>query len=337
MKILDRKYVTMQKMPRIALSDPISSHSSLIRAELCSLQLPLFALKTKGLQKVTGFDSEGTLNLGTMQKKYGFYTLYKNHNVPGILSYSLHTAFLSMVAEKGFPFVNPITWRWRDLCDRLSLSCSGRILQQLKHAILATLGIQIFSSQALYASNEKGLVLLDGQFAIYEKVKFASPQSKLPQANSPSALWLSEWYVSNLNTGLMISLDYDIWRRLNKKSPIASRLYELLLVNSHNFEKELAVSYGRLVEILPIRRERYFSDAKKQLKLAFAALLEAGLIGTVEWREDKASIAHLTVPYGPVIRSLVIARADAEDESISSSLRQFVSKSGIFQVAVPED
>ena len=43
-----------------------------------------------------------------------------------------------------------------------------------------------------------------------------------------NAVGLSQWYLDNLNALYSGPLDYNLWRSLNARSPIASRLYEFL-------------------------------------------------------------------------------------------------------------
>ena len=48
-----------------------------------------------------------------------------------------------------------------------------------------------------------------------------------------NGVWLSSWYLDNLNALYSAPLDHALWRAPNEKSPIASRLYEFLFFKFH--------------------------------------------------------------------------------------------------------
>src|ERR1700681_1373857 len=90
-------------------------------------------------------------------------------------------------------------------------------------------------------------------------------------------VWFSDWYLANLNSFYTAPIDYHLWRALNERSPIASRLYEFLLFNFAGRHPQLTINYAKLAQFLPIRVERYLSDARRQLDEAME-LLQQNLV-----------------------------------------------------------
>src|SRR5207244_12870142 len=108
-------------------------------------------------------------------------------------------------------------------------------------------------------------------------------------------------------------LDYDLWRSLNEKSLIASRLYEFLFFKFYGANDLLRFNYPTLVKFIPARTERYLSDARKQLDPAFAHLTEAGLLSKTQWIESKKGLPQILLHRGPLLTSAVAPVTEATD------------------------
>src|SRR5206468_2868571 len=113
--------------------------------------------------------------------------------------------------------------------------------------------------------------------------------SRMPDGSIADSnyVWLADWYLANLNTLFTAPLDYDLWRYLDQRSPIASRLYEFLLLNFYSGTPLLRINYPNLAQYLPIRPEKYFSDAKRQLDPAGKLLMLMDITETVDWAKTK--------------------------------------------------
>jgi hypothetical protein len=281
-----------------------------IKAEANLLRLPLFALSTKGLRTLDGIECRGTITRNDETHNFAFRasrntaTLY-----PGPLSRAVHLAFLSLATDRGFPLANPISWGWRDLCRRMGISCSGREVQQIKVAIEATSGLSIKSQYAVYSKPDGRMIRTqDEGLHLYERYAFIGselPDGSLAEANY---LWLSGWYLDNLNAMFTAPLDYELWRWLDRQSPIASRLYEFLLVNFYSGTPVLRINYEKLAQFLPVKLERYRSDARRQLAPAFNLLELADVIDGATWSDSKSGLALLRIERG---EKLAAARIQA--------------------------
>jgi hypothetical protein len=271
-----------------------------IKAEANLLRLPLFALSTKGLRNLDGIECRGVLTRDDETHNFIFRasrntaTLY-----PGPLSRAVHLAFLSLATDRGFPLSNPISWGWRDLCRRMGISSSGREVQQIKAAIEATSGLSIKSQYAVYSKPDGRMIRTqDEGLHLYDRYSFIG--SELPDGSVAESnyLWLSSWYLDNLNAMFTAPLDYELWRWLDRQSPIASRLYEFLLVNFYCGTPLLRINYEKLAQFLPVKLERYRSDARRQLEPAFKLLALADVINGAVWSDSKSGLALLHIERG---------------------------------------
>lgn len=282
----------------------------IIRAEANLLRLPLFALHTKGLRTLDGIECSGRIKRDGETHQFTFRATRNTATLyPGPLSRAAHAAFLSIMTDHGFPLQNPITWGWRDLCRRMQIACGGLIVRRLKASIEATAGLLIRSDYALY-SKEKSEPICTRQDALhlYERVSFIGSRLADGSVADRNELWLSDWYLSNVNAMFTAPLDYTLWRRLDEKSPIASRLYEFLLLNFFSNTPVLRINYETLARFLPVRPERYRSDAMRQLDTAFHLLAAARIISDVVWGESKIGLAQLSIYRGDLLVSFASAR-----------------------------
>jgi hypothetical protein len=126
-----------------------------------------------------------------------------------------------------------------------------------------------------------------------------------------NAVWFSHWYLENLNLLYSGPLDYDLWRSLNEKSLIASRLYEFLFLKFYGGHDLLRFNYPTLVKFIPVRTERYLSQAQKQLQPAFDLLAEAGILARTQWVQSKGGLPQILLHRGTLLASSAQSGADA--------------------------
>ncbi|MDB5343268.1 MAG: hypothetical protein JWP89_1645 [Schlesneria sp.] len=295
-----------------------------IVAEANLLRLPLFALRTRGLKQLDGFECRGTTTRGENTWEFLLRTARSTATLyPGLLSRSVHLAFLGIITEKGLPFANPVTWTWRNLCVRLGVQPSGQMVQHLKEAVEATAGLTIYSQDALYSKPAGQRFNTRKAMHLYETVVFVNETLPDGRTADTNYLWLSGWYLDNLNALFTAPLDHELWRYLDKRSPIASRLYEFLLINFHGGMPQLQINYPRLAQFLPVRQERYLSDARKQLEPAFKLLTETRVAESVTWHKRREDVAQLRFARGT--RLLQGKRGESGSLQSSSATTALVS------------
>jgi len=74
--------------------------------------------------------------------------------------------------------------------------------------------------------------------------------------------------------------------------------------------KLLRFNYPTLVKFIPVRTERYLSDARKQLDTAFTQLTDAGILAKVQWVQSKAGLPQILLHRGPLLTSVAAAGND---------------------------
>jgi hypothetical protein len=274
-----------------------------VSAEANFLRLPLFALATKGLRTLDGIQCSGSVNRNGIIHRY---TLRCTRNTdtyyPGPLARAAHVALLSLVTEAGLPFQNPLTWTWRDLCRRIGIRSSGRTQEHLQAAITSTAGLMLKSEQALYSKAQGKPVHKDvGILHLYENIVFVG--GELPDGGraDTNRVWFADWYLANLNALYTAPLNYELWRALNAKSTIASRLYEFLLLNFYSGTPMLRINYPNLAKFLPVKVEKYASKAREQLGPPLELLKEGGVLSRYGWLPKPSAVAQLHLHRGKLL------------------------------------
>ena len=276
----------VEESPAAATGNAIAQ---LVKAETNFLRLPLFALHTKRLQTLDGIECRGRTTRDGQTYEYVLRITRNTASLyPGPLCRRMHFAFLAIATERGFPMQNPITWTWRDLCRRMDIAYGGHTtIRQLKAAVRSTHGIVLHTEHALFSrSTGQPLPSTERGYHLYSDYIFRNDPRPDGSTADTNAVWFADWYLENLNGLYSAPVDYDLWQSLDHKSPIASRLYEFLLF--HFYSTPLVrINYPNLAQLLPIRPERYLSDAKRQMESAFELLSSAGVIASAEWLQSK--------------------------------------------------
>jgi hypothetical protein len=297
--------------------------AQVVRVEANFLRLPLFTLDNKHMRSMDGIRCEGTFRRGG--KSYAFsFAVTRNTATyyPGPLARSAHFALLSMATEMGLPIHNPLTFTWRGLCARMQVQASGQMVAALRSALTATKGLMIESRAALFSKEADTPISTDDRtkiISLYDEVEFhgfARPDGSTADIN---AVWFSTWYLENLNALYSGPLDYALWRSLNEKSLIASRLYEFLFFKFYGGRDFLRFNYPTLVQFIPVRAERYLSLAKKQLQPAFDSLIAARILSKVQWIESSGGLPQLLLFRGPQLagRSVTVEPVEIGDEDFT--------------------
>lgn len=279
------------------------------------LRLPLFSLETRKLRSLDGIEVKAEITFDGVRQQFTYHAYRSTATFyPGPLSRMAHHAFLSIITESGFPFHNPVTWTWRDLCRRLGLSPSGRMIANLKNAIICTKGLLIKSEKAIYLKSERKPIST-GQTAInlYDRVVFQNECMDGVESDR-NEVWLSDWYLSNLNSFFTASIDYDLWKKLDRSHYMASRLYEFFLTKFYCGIDCLSINYKTLVQFIPATRYPNISKAKEQLNPLFEALQAARIINDVNWEKTPNDVALLQIFRGPL---LPVGKAGYQLETIS--------------------
>lgn len=274
--------------------------SPIVRAEANLLRFPLFAIGTKNLRTLDGIQCSGRMTRHGESYQFTYKATRNTATLyPGPLARRAHLAFLSILGEHGTPTPRTLTWSWYDLCRRMEVSDSGSVIRHLKDSILATTGLLIESDLAFYSKANQALIRTEQQaLHLYDRVAFVGTELPDGTKADQNLLWLSDWYRENLDAFFTAPLDYPLWKYLDARSPIASRLYEFLLVNLFGPAPIFRINYETLVRFLPVQAEKYRSQAQNQLGGALELLRTTQVLKSAEWTESKSGIAALLLARG---------------------------------------
>jgi hypothetical protein len=308
-------------------SNPLGLPRSL-SAEANLLKLPLFTL-ARNSSTLLAIECCGVTRRQGKKQEFSFTVARSTATTfPGTLARSVHMAFLSMVREQGFPFENPLTWTWRDLCRRMGICPGGKTEAELKKAILATKALTIFSNYGLYSKREgKLLRTTTAAINLYDKVIFEQEKLSTNDQADMNGVWFADWYLDNLNALYSAPINYDLWLVLDAKSHVASRLYEFLLIKFYKREQALTFNYPTLVQFLPLKPRSKLALAHQQLDKAFDLLIHADILRKVIWGKPKnpKDLAKLCLHRGERLSSdsvVTLPGLDEEDEAEVIEVRE---------------
>ncbi|WP_298861984.1 hypothetical protein [uncultured Gimesia sp.] len=281
---------------------PAIKPPAIIRAEANFLRFPFFALHSKGLRQLDGIECIGRKQIHGRNHEFKLsVTRNTKHLFPGTLSRSVHYALLSILQEQGIPYQNPIIWKsWNQLTEQMGVSRSGEIVAKIKDAIRRTSGVLITTNYALtIAIGEDRHVLPQDEhgYHLYDAYRFKNDRLHDGSLSNSNAVWLSNWYLRNLNSLYSGPLHYPTWLALDHQSSIASRLYEFLLFNSRA-TKTVCINYATLASFLPIKTERYRSAAERQLAVPFRLLHDRNVVADVNWTAGTKGQIQLLIRLG---------------------------------------
>ena len=256
-------------------------------SEINFLTLPFFNLARKGLKDTTLIEYTKTIQRGnetvdivwkvSSNSEYGF---------PGPFDKEVHKAIEALIAQRGFPVRNPIPFSLYELCKIMEIHDSGRTIDSIRDSLIRITMTGIHSKQAFYARSKERWV--EEAFHLYDHVTFKGKYR--PDTNEiaeTNYLFLSKWYLENLNAFYIKTLDYEFYKNL--ESPIDKRYYEIMSVKFYGaFQAKvpfLRYRYSSLCDLFPLTRYDYLSRAKQQLNPAHQRLIKQGFFRKVTWHK----------------------------------------------------
>lgn len=302
----------IQTPPDVAVEQPTNSlqatPTEIIRLEANFLQFPFFALDTHGLKELDGLTCTAERQIGDERHEVTVRVTRNNaYAFPGPLSRKIHFALLAKLQDEQPhpPYRNPITWSWYDLAERIGLKqCSGRDIRQMKEAIDSTLAAFIKTRYSLRQTDDREQTLpkRESGYHLYERCAFTDetlPDGSIADTNY---LWLSDWYLGNLNNHHCGPLDYGRWLFLNNESRIASRLYEYLSFNFSAGMPRFRIRYDRLAQFLPVTVCSSLSRARQQLEPALKLIQRQQVIDSFRFERGTSGDLLLVFEPGTVLR-----------------------------------
>ena len=258
----------------------------IIRSEVNLLCLPFFALSTKGLRSKLKTEYRMTLKQGRKKLSILWQVVANpEHGYPGPFDKEVHKAVEQIISEMEPPIRNPIPLgSFYQLCKRMGIEkVGGMQYRKIKEALERIVATTVKSEGAFYCKSKQEWV--EDVFHLYDRVIFKGKKLPNGQIADTNYLFLSSWYLENLNALYVRPIDFKYYRSL--KSTVAQRLYELLGVKFYRFLWEdlqcIRYRYSTLCQLLPITRQRFLSKAKEKLEPAHEELRNTDFLEKAEW------------------------------------------------------
>lgn len=260
-----------------------------IRSEVNFLVLPFFALSRKRLGETEEIEYRHVVARGdkkieivwnvSSNPKYGF---------PGPFDKKVHKAIEWIISRKEPPISNPVRigslYRIAKIMDLESFEAGGKTYKAIKEALERLIATTVKSRGAYYSKEKQRWI--EDVFHLFDRVVFEGEELSDSRVADTNCLFLSSWYLKNLNSRYVKPLDYHYYKSL--ESTIAARLYELLGVKFFGLPKGqpfLRYRYSTLCQLLPIARQEYLSWARQNLDPAHKELQKTRFLKEYRWEE----------------------------------------------------
>ena len=275
----------------IVYTEPDITPPDKIRSEVNFLVYPVFKLEKKKDDGVI----EVKVNIERDNQKLElFWGVYPHpyFGIPGPFDKKVFDAIQEIIEELPRPIQNPIPiGSLYSLCKRIGIDeKAGKNYNMIKDSLLRLTGILIDSKGTFYEKGKKRWV--EDVFHLYDRVVWVGEELPDGTIADTNYIYLGSKYLENINNGYVKPIDYKFYRELN--SSISKRLYELLGVKFYPiFQRNIEIKfirylYDTLCELVPMKKQRYFSYIKRQLEEAIAELQEKGFLEKCEIKKENS-------------------------------------------------
>lgn len=173
--------------------------------------------------------------------------------------------------EKG-KIENPIAFTSAELLQLLGHSDGGSNFKDVEEWCDVMASTYIKSEGAMWIAGKKKFA--SDSFVIFQRVRRTGQELDDGTTADKNYIWLSDWYLENINAYYLLPIDFDSYRQL--KNNIAKALIPLLQIwlyasrEQGVFEKR----YDELCQILNIAQYSYPSKIKEKLAPSFNELIK---------------------------------------------------------------
>jgi hypothetical protein len=240
--------------------------SEIVRSEVNLLNLPFFALSTKGLENMTKTEYRSTIQREDKKLEI-LWKVSSNpeYGYPGPFDKKVYKAIEHIVSELRSPIQNPI--RIGSLYNLIKLtglkSDPGWAYRQIESALDRMVATTIESSGTFY--NKSRSEWIKDKFHLYDRVVLKGKKFPNGEIADSNYLFLNSWYLESLNARYVKPIDWSYYCSL--RNSISCRLYELLGIKFYGVGSQgfIRYKYSTLCQLLPITRQQYLSKAKEIL------------------------------------------------------------------------
>lgn len=269
-----------------------------IRSEVNLLNLPFFALWDKDVYKRMKTEYKAVITRGEEKLEVAWtVAAHQDYGYPGPFDKRVHKTIEQIISQMKSPITNPIPLgSFYHIGKMLGLPHSGIVNRRIKASIERLVATTVISKGTFY--HKEGKNYIDRTFHLYDSALFVGQTLKDGGEADINYVYLSNWYLDNINGRYVKPLDYTYYRSL--KSPIATRLYELLGVKFYGRKAPyIRYKYSTLCQLLPVVKQRYASKAKENLKAAHTELLDTEFLTGVDWQEIPSQNRDWYIKYYP--------------------------------------
>lgn len=187
--------------------------------------------------------------------------------------------------EHGGTVANPISFTTAELLALLGTSKNGNRYREVEEWLKVMNATFIESEGAVWLNGKKRFA--SDSFVIFQRVKRAGQELDDGTLADRNYVWLSDWYLENLNAHYLLPIEFETYRQL--KNNIAKALIPLLQIwlyasrEAGTFEKR----YTELCQILNIREYQYKSKIKEKLAPSLNELIAQGYLKS--WEVEKTA------------------------------------------------
>ena len=193
----------------------------------------------------------------------------------------------ALILQQPRPIKNPVHFSLYRILQMLGLPPFGVHFSRMRAAIQRIAAVKV---HAQFISASQASSRHESQtFHILNDVTFQDETFDNELGAGSHTLTLGDWYLDVLNRETTSPVDIAIFQSL--QNPIASRLYEFLLIQFpdvlENKLKGWDVSYSTLCQMLPVKEVSWASSPKRQFEDAHNELIVNDLIDRVEWSKTE--------------------------------------------------
>lgn len=215
-----------------------------------------------------------------------------NERLPGTFDQDVYVELLRRYHEAGAPADGVLTFTLHAFLRTMGRRVDGRTYEQLRAALNRLQRTALESTGAWYDAHAGAL--WSGQFTVLTSVsidrrrltdrdQLALFHSLTNNEPGDAQVILAPQLRANIEAGFVISLSSQRYQQLS--SPVARRLYRLLLVARADSGRTWEVPLERLAERLPLS-QRYPSHLQRVLQPAHEMLLAAGVLRSAVVAQD---------------------------------------------------
>ena len=278
----------------------------IIRSEVNFLVFPFFALWDKDVNKRTETEYVAVIQRGDKKAKIEWNVVATSkYGYPGPLAKNIHKVIEEKVSQLIPPVENPICiGAFSKFAEKMKLNTKGgTFYKDIKEALVRIVTTSVRSKGAFYSKGDEKYI--DDTFHLYDRIVFRGEKLRSGEIAEDNYIYLGSWYLDNINARYVKPIDYDYYQSLSL--PIAERFYEILSVKFYGLleggGKFIRYRYSTLCDLLPSKKQKYLSWAKKSFNPSHNKLVDTGFLSGVSWEKIKGVKGDWHLYYFPGSRA----------------------------------